>query len=209
MHTTHLKIALVGPPGSGKTSVLEELKTMVNPRSDILVDFLPELATVFLYNLPEELKRADHVGLRQLRLFRIQVFLEEKVTAIRRAEGRRSLLVTDRGLADAAVYLPRKQLEFAFTKEECEKMYNNYDHVLLFEGSPQSRIDGILSSSSVRQEKNYGEISQLERKTQEVWGKYGDRLDIIPQQDTVNAKAQYVAEKINQRVGSDVFYIEQ
>lgn len=209
MHTTYPKIALVGPPGSGKTSVLTELKTMVNPQSDILIDFLPELATIFLYNLPEELKRADHVVLRQLRLFRMQVFLEEKVTAIRRAEGRRSVLITDRGIADGAVYLTRTQLEFAFTKEECEKMYSNYDRVLLFEGSPQSRIADILSSSSVRQEENYAKIVELERKTKEVWGKYGDRLDIIPQQDTVHAKAQYVAEKINQYIGSDVFYIER
>ena len=145
MHTTHPKIALVGPPGSGKTSVLTELKTMVNPQSDILIDFLPELATIFLYNLPEELKRADHVVLRQLRLFRMQVFLEEKITAIRRAEGRSSILITDRGIADAAVYLTCTQIDFAFTEKECDKMYSNYDRVLLLFG-----ISTLSSDTSLR-----------------------------------------------------------
>jgi len=202
----NLKYALVGAPTSGKTSVMLELKQMVNPDSHMSVIFIDELASIFL-DIPHELKEEDNKILRQLRIFHMQLYIEELITNAYQAENRDLLLLTDRGIADLAVFLNQNEIQKYFTVEERNKVYTNYDRIFYFDIASKERILETISSNPVRLESSCNDILEMDSLTSKAWSKY-ECMDVIPQQPTVKAKAILTAKLINKYAGCEAFVIQ-
>lgn len=191
-------IALAGCPTSGKSSVLRMLRELPTTEK-IKVLFLDETATVFLHNRPSSVSILDVQLLRQHYILKGQMHSEELLLGNAADAERPTLLITDRGCADAMVYLSDD--EFPKLGVAPEELYARYDHVIFLEGDAHNFHD---DPTTTRVESSYGEIAALGRRSREVWSKHPS-FSVIGQQDTVGHKTRLVAEKINELIGIRVF----
>lgn len=192
-------IALAGCPTSGKTSVLRILKELpLNGALKVL--FLDETATVFLHNRPQAVSELDAPLLRQHYILKGQLHSEDLLLENAADAERPTLLITDRGAVDAMVYL--SDGDFPKLGISPRELYGRYDHVIFLEGCEENYH---FDPTTTRVEESYEEIASLGRRALEVWSRHPSFF-VIPQQQTVEMKTRFVAERINELLGLEVFY---
>lgn len=196
------KIVFVGGPTSGKTSVINGLKKALNDKCDINVDFVDELGTLFFMNVPGELLERDDVCLRQIRLYRMQLMIENKIAEIRGDSP--SIMICDRGIADLRAYLTPSQIELSFTPDELALLDKNYDSVYFFASGGADTAQNLLSENPARIERDGAEIYALSKKTFDAWSSCPN-FHYIERYDTVDERTRTVASLINGELGVEVF----
>lgn len=196
------KIVFVGGPTSGKTSVINGLKKALNDKCDINVDFVDELGTLFFMNVPGELLERDDVCLRQIRLYRMQLMIENKISEIRGDTP--SIMICDRGIADLRAYLTPSQIELSFTPDELALLDKNYDSVYFFASGGADTAQNLLSENPARIERDGAEIYALSKKTFDAWSSCPN-FHYIERYDTVDERTRTVASLINGELGVEVF----
>jgi thymidylate kinase len=191
-------IALTGCPTSGKSSVLRMLKALPT-NNTIKVMFLDETATVFLHNRPAAVSALDSQLLRQHYILKAQMHYEDILLANAADAERPTLLITDRGCADAMVYLSDD--EFPIFEIEPDSLYTRYDHVIFLTGNSQNFC---ADETTTRLETDYDQIAALGKRSYEIWSKHPS-FTVIEQQKNVEEKTKLVTEKINEILGIKVF----
>ncbi len=199
------KIVFVGGPTSGKTSVMNGLKKVLDIRCGINVDFIEELGGLFFDGIPSELLEHDDVCLRQIRLYRMQLMIERKVAEIR--GNTPSVMICDRGIADLRAYLTPSQIDRTFGTSELELLDGNYDSVYFFASGDVTEAQRHLSENSARIERDGHEIYALAERTYKAWSSCpGFRY--IKRYDTLDERIRNVARQINDELGIEVFNTE-
>lgn len=178
------------------------LKKALNDKCDINVDFVNELGTLFFMNVPSELLERDDVCLRQIRLYRMQLMIENKISEIRGSSP--SLMICDRGIADLRAYLSPSQIELSFTPDELSLLDKNYDSVYFFAAGGADTAQNLLSENPARIERDGTEIYALSKKTFDAWSSCPN-FHYIERYDTVDERIRTVASLINGELGIEVF----
>ncbi|MBR2459707.1 MAG: AAA family ATPase [Clostridia bacterium] len=201
------RIALVGAPGSGKSSVLNRLSQGLDgvkcDRSDIKVDLLPEAATrLMIYPEIRELRERDGAAFQE-KVAITQLFAEDSgLYEAMEGGARRYLQITDRALMDAYVYLSddqRKSLRFPFP--DIDQLCKRYDAVLFFDMYEMK--DGMGEGNALRAESCNEELNRLQELSLGVYRRHPVFFR-IPTFETVEKKACFVAELINGMLGESV-----
>lgn len=81
---------------------------------------------------------------------------------------------------------------------------DRYDHVIYFEST------GIINdSNSARLENDHNSVNAISKRTNSIWSRYysPDRITYIPFFDNLDDKTMYVAEKLNEIFGSEIFEV--
>ena len=192
-------IALVGGPCSGKTSVFEAIRSMVEEsREDVCVSFVSEAATQILPRDPM-LPRRDPLR------FQYEVSLWQYMEEDRGIE--RLLLhpaplkvqITDRGVADAYIYLNAEQVAL-MTDQSPDELGSRYTAVLYF--APY-RSEKLTDGNEFRVERE-DEMAALEAKTRGIWSGH-PHLYEIPTFDTIEERIAYTKCVLEQHIGKTIF----
>jgi len=206
INTEFIRIALVGTPGAGKTSVMKLLKKSLAP-SGVTVGFVDEAATVIMRDpLNRELRATDPVAFQE-KVSVTQLFLEDTEMLRAFSSGTKKYLqITDRAIADAYIYLngdQRKELRFPLPT--VEDIHARYDAVICFE-----LYDGgahLKAGNDLRAEKALSDIKKVYEKSMRVYAKHNRFFTVSPYDD-IKDKAIRVAEIINEIAQEKIFCIE-
>ncbi len=201
------KIVLCGGPTSGKTSVLQHLKKMINPNSGVFVSFVDEVASIHLKDVREELLSKEDLVLRQIRIFRTQVALEEKILECGERMHMPTVVICDRGLHDMYGYLSMEQINGNFTKDELAMMDDYYDSVYYLEPMSADKIPHLMASNAARVEHDAAEILAQCEKTRKAWFASGLNVHTVRPQPTISQKAKEVARMINDEYHAQLFIL--
>lgn len=195
-----IRIVFAGSPGTGKTSVLEVLKSRVNPSEEtrVHVGFVDEAATELLRNIHAE---AECHPLNNPVLF--QRLVIDCQHAMEQAAIDRNfpcnILICDRGLADAFAYVGEQDAQDLLGKSIDESL-NEYDAVLFFKPFQSEKV---REGNEYRYE-NGERMTKLAEKTFEVWGKHPNFYK-VPAFSSINQKAEYVSALLNYIVETKLF----
>ena len=202
------RIALVGAPGSGKSSVIELLERgIINGGEDeanVKIGFIPEAATrLMVYNEIRDLRARDGAAFQE-KVAITQLIGEDAGLYEAIKDGAQSYLqITDRALMDAYVYLTdeqRQSLRFPFP--DLAELCRRYDAVLFFDMYEMK--DGFSEGNSLRAESCNEELRRLHDISLGVYRNHPVFFR-VPTFETVEKKAHFVAELINGIVGKTVF----
>ena len=198
------KIALTGGPCSGKSTVLERLKTLptgVRYR----VAYLSEVASELLKERTPYIDGHDDLILRQFYIYRTQLAMENCLAEeLAKESERETVLITDRGISDALAYLDEGDVEKVLKGREEETFTDRYDAVLFFEPTGEKQFEA--RNNAARLEQNYEEILVASRKTKQAWEKYyRGRLFSVGMTDDVEEKVLKTAKIINTLLGGKVY----
>ena len=158
------KIVLIGGPGTGKSSVLNELM-MRN------YDCMPEVSR-------EVTLQAQKEGIEQLfltdpLLFSQRLFEGREQQFLQSAKNNSSLVFFDRGLPDVHAYMDYSKTEYpSYFKEKC-KLYK-YDYAFLF-----LPWKNIYTSDNERYE-SYEQLVTIDRFLQNAYLELGYQLIPVP-----------------------------
>lgn len=158
------RIVLTGPPCSGKTSIINLLKTSTDD-----IRFVPETAALVINELnikpsanPLMFKRFQRLIYKTQKLF--------ELTAISYAlsEGKKAVL-HDRGIVDGAAYIPGGISVYeSFFHNTVENDYKNYDLVICLELPPKDIYEANKINNPARSE-DYSDAERLGHRIKEVW----------------------------------------
>lgn len=200
-----IRIAFVGTPGAGKTSVLKTLKENVFS-SGFTVGFIDEAATVIMHDGANQALRASDPVAFQEKVAITQLFSEDRelISAISRGD-KKYLQITDRALPDAYVYLKHDQREeLRLPLPSIEELNARYDAVIFFEffdfGTRLKR------GNELRAEQDVSDIKRVCERSLRVYSKHKRFYSVSPC-DSIRTKAAKVAEIINEVAGETVFSI--
>lgn len=196
------KIAFVGAPTSGKTTVIEGLEKLYNNECECKLDIIPELGSIFFRDISSQMLERDDVCLRQIRMYRIQLLLEERVSAARAEVP--SVMLCDRGIADLLVYLTDEQVKDSFTDSELEVLYKNYDSVYYFDVGGIEDIRSAMSSNPSRIERDAEQIYEMAKKTYAAWAP-SPCFHVVRRCESVEEKIKKVALALNNECGCELF----
>ena len=203
INTEFFRIALVGTPGAGKTSVLRILRESA-AQAGYKVDFIDEAATVIMHDTAvRELRRTDPVAFQE-KVSVTQLFMEDGAFMNAMAEGAEKYLqITDRALPDAYVYLngeQRKALRLPLpTKAE---LNSRYDAVICFEIFHHR--SSLKAGNALRAEKDISTVEKVYERSLRVYSEH-KKFYLVSPYDDIRDKAKRVAEIINEIVGETVF----
>ncbi len=154
------KIAIIGSPCCGKTSIIEELKTKYETVSpNIRVIYIPEVATCFLSGLSK-----PDPFIFQYYVAKTQVLLEDTVSAVNDTED--IILICDRGIFDAYVYQEKDDADNILSKIGEIK---DYSLIFYLESLPKELFELKKANNPSRKETVYSDVVNLGEKTLEVW----------------------------------------
>jgi len=198
------KIALTGGPCSGKSTVLERLKTLP-AGAHYRVAYLSEVASELLKERTSYIEGHDDRILRQFYIYRTQLAMENCLSEeLAKEYERETVLITDRGVSDALAYLDEGDVEKVLSGREEESFADRYDAVLFFEPTGEKQFE--KKNNAARLERNYEEILAASKKTKQAWEKYyRGRLFTIGMTDDVEEKVLKTAEIINKLLGGRVY----
>ncbi len=200
------RIALVGTPGAGKTSVLRILRESAIG-ADYKVDFIDEAATVIMHdNAIRELRRTDSVAFQE-KVSLTQLFMEDGALLRAFSEGTEKYLqITDRALPDAYVYLNGEQRkELRFPLPSVEELNARYDAVICFELFRHQ--SSLQAGNALRAEKDISTVEKVYERSLRVYSKH-KRFYLVSSYDDIRDKAARVAEIINEVVGETVVQVK-
>ena len=203
INTEFFRIALVGTPGAGKTSVLRILRESA-AQAGYKVDFIDEAATVIMHDTAvRELRRTDPVAFQE-KVSVTQLFMEDGAFMNAMAEGAEKYLqITDRALPDTYVYLngeQRKALRLPLpTKAE---LNSRYDAVICFEIFHHRA--SLKAGNALRAEKDISTVEKVYERSLRVYSEH-KKFYLVSPYDDIRDKAKRVAEIINEIVGETVF----
>lgn len=203
-----IRIALVGTPGAGKTSVMRILKKSVCP-SGYGVGFVDEAATMLMRSNGEirRLRETDPVAFQDM-VARTHTLNEAAGVEKAKREGYdRFMQITDRALHDAYVYLNDEQRRgLKYPVGSIEELNERYDAVLCFDyyGCGAS----IKAGNDLRAEKALSDIKRVCERSVEVYSTH-KRFYLIPPYGDIYDKAARVAEIINEVAMERVFSVSK
>ena len=206
INTEFFRIALVGTPGAGKTSVLRILRESA-AQAGYKVDFIDEAATVIMHDTAvRELRRTDPVAFQE-KVSVTQLFMEDGAFMNAMAEGAEKYLqITDRALPDAYVYLngeQRKALRLPLpTKAE---LNSRYDAVICFEIFHHR--SSLKAGNALRAEKDISTVEKVYERSLRVYSEH-KKFYLVSPYDDIRDKAKRVAEIINEIVGETVLLVK-
>ena len=206
INTEFFRIALVGTPGAGKTSVLRILRESA-AQAGYKVDFIDEAATVIMHDTAvRELRRTDPVAFQE-KVSVTQLFMEDGAFMNALAEGAEKYLqITDRALPDAYVYLngeQRKALRLPLpTKAELNA---RYDAVICFEIFHHR--SSLKAGNALRAEKDISTVEKVYERSLRVYSEH-KKFYLVSPYDDIRDKAKRVAEIINEIVGETVLLVK-
>lgn len=206
INTEFFRIALVGTPGAGKTSVLRILRESA-VKGDYKVDFIDEAATVLMRDcVVRELQRVDPVAFQE-KVSVTQLFMEDGALMHALNNGvEKYLQITDRALPDAYVYLNGEQRkELRFPLPTLEELNARYDAVICFELFRHR--SSLQAGNALRVEKDIPTVQKLYERSLRVYSGH-KRFYPIPPYDNIRDKAARVAEIINEVVGETVLLVK-
>lgn len=200
------KIVLAGGPACGKSGAMRRLKSFpVNPSSHVV--FVNEVASGFM-DWPEYVRQNDDPIVRQYYILKTQVMLEELAYEEAVKSGKeRALIVCDRGVLDAFVYLTNEEISKIVTTEEAATLALRYDGVLIFEETGEEHF--LSRNNSARIERDYDEVREISKRTADVWKNmaYCPTAFVHPA-ETMEEKTLDTALKINSLFGFEYFLLE-
>jgi thymidylate kinase len=197
-----IKIVFAGPPSSGKTTILSDLKNMISEDGLNDIYFLNESATEVIKNFPD-LKKEDELLFQELIYF-LQV-QKERIIEDNKTHG---VIITDRGTADSYIYLSESQVDMWKNDdktpplESLSDLLQNYDAVIYFE--PYLFEKETIANGTVRLENNEDEIEELKNKSKTIWAQHDKFITVKPTK-TVEEKIFIVADILNEILGGDIF----
>ena len=203
INTEFFRIALVGTPGAGKTSVLRILRESI-PETNFKVEFIDEAATIIMQDRSvKALRKNDPVAFQE-KVSVTQLFMEDGAFMNAVAEGAEKYLqITDRALPDAYVYLngeQRKALRLPLpTKAE---LNSRYDAVICFEIFHHR--SSLKAGNALRAEKDISTVEKVYERSLRVYSEH-KKFYLVSPYDDIRDKAKRVAEIINEIVGETVF----
>ena len=203
INTEFFRIALVGTPGAGKTSVLRILRESI-PETNFKVEFIDEAATIIMQDRSvKTLRKNDPVAFQE-KVSVTQLFLEDGALNRAFSEGTEKYLqITDRALPDAYVYLDGKQRKaLRIPLPSKEELNARYDAVICFELFRHN--SSLQAGNDLRVEKDYSAIEKVYKKSLKVYSEH-KRYYLVSPYDDIRDKAKRVAEIINEVVGETVF----
>ena len=206
INTEFFRIALVGTPGAGKTSVLRILRESAT-ENGYKVDFIDEAATVIMHdNAVRELRRTDSVAFQE-KVSLTQLFMEDGAFMNAMAEGAKKYLqITDRALPDTYVYLNGEQRkELRFPLPTVEELNARYDAVICFELFRHQT--SLQAGNSLRAETDITTVEKVYESSLRVYSDH-KHFYLIPTYDSILDKAKRVAEIINEVVGETVVQVK-
>lgn len=188
------KIAVIGGPASGKTSVMQIIAKAISEEYRAKVAFVSEAAREIIDNNPPEVIEEMTPLVFQFEVYKLQIEKENLV------DTSCEYMLCDRGTADAFVYLSEEEATtlLAGTKEE---LLNQYDVVVFLFGR---RKNFINDSNANRKERDYSQIKALEEKTLQIW-KSHPCFYAVAQCKTIYKKAFAVAVALNMELGINLF----
>ncbi len=198
--------AVIGPPTAGKSAVIRYLHKWVNRDSGICVMFLDETATILLQNIDKKLLEEQNPILRQIYIFRTQKICEDELSEFAETAGVPTLVISDRGLNDLLCYCTPEEADQYFTEEELALLHNHYNAVFYLEPGSTAEIEERLASNPARIEKDPAEVLARCEKTYSAWIPSYPTC-FIPQFDTIENKAKYLAKTINETYGVEAFLL--
>lgn len=202
-----VRIALVGTPGAGKTTVTKILKKSIRP-SSYTVGFVEEAATMLMHSSAanRQLRETDPVAFQDMVA---DTHIKNEGAGILRAQrdGAEKLLqITDRALMDAYVYLNDEQrTRLKRPIEPLDELNQRYDAVICFDYYDCGAW--LKAGNNVRAEKALSDIKRVCERSKEVYSTH-PRFYLVRPCDNVREKAARVAEIINEVVGEEVFRVE-
>jgi len=196
-------ICFEGGPACGKTASLNYLKEHTLPNDNWKVCFVREIAQAFFLDEPKSIIDAldNKAFLSQYFIYRTEVFAEQIFRDYAGQNDQNCLLIFDRGITDAEVYLSKEDLDKICSQKEIEAFKNHYDHVLFFMGDKQNFL---IDQDTARKENNYEQVLQLCNRSYEIWHK-NENITDIPQKDDVEDKFHNVRDVINSLIGENLF----
>lgn len=188
-----MKIAIVGGPAAGKTTVFGMLAGAVRKDKRESVAFVSEVATEIINGIQGKVSDVMTRLQFQQEVYRRQLEAEAAVGDIR-------YVFLDRGIADVFVYLDEETAR-TFVKETEAEALAAYDVAVFLFGE---RENHTRDTDTCRLEKDEAEIALWEQKTFEVWRKH-PRIIAVSQCETVHAKAKTVAGTLNKVLNEEIF----
>ena len=205
INTEFFRIALVGTPGAGKTSVLRILRESA-AQAGYKVDFIDEAATVIMHDTAvRELRRTDPVAFQE-KVSVTQLFAEDGAFMNAMTEGTEKYLqITDRALPDAYVYLNGEQRkELRLPLPSIDELNARYDAVICFEIFHHR--SSLKAGNALRAEKDISTVEKVYDRSLRVYSKH-KRFYLVSPYDDIRDKAKRVAEIINEVIGETVIQV--
>lgn len=191
-----IKIALIGGPACGKSSCLQELKSIPQANSSVL--FIEESATSIIEKLP---RLRENPFVFQSTVLAAQLTIEAALEKAIETTPSSAVVITDRGAYDAFVYAD-KICNFTGWFPSSE-----YD-LVLFLHQP-SMFHG--RNNNPHRIESASEASELALKTYSVWKQFisPNNFIEIPAKDSVSEKARLIAATINAHFGETIFDLQR
>lgn len=203
INTEFFRIALVGTPGAGKTSVMRILKESVAP-SSFEIGFINEAATVIMQDPSiRALRSTDPVAFQE-KVSLTQFFQEDGDTLRVLSSGiSKYLQITDRAIQDMYIYLNDGQRSaMKLPIPTLEELNRRYDAVICFELYDSGA--SLKAGNGLRAEKAMSDIRTVYEKSLSVYSRHKS-FHLVSPCDRITDKAKRVAEIINEVVGEMVF----
>ena len=200
-----VKVVFEGGPAAGKTVVLNYLKDNVNADGCWDVIFVPEVAQSFISDEPDAIRYSikNNTYVRQFFIYRTELFSEQLIVENAMRKGGNCLIIFDRGINDADVYLPADEVNLICTEKEQKEFDSHYDMVCFFLGSEDNYLN---DDKTVRIENDYSAVEALGKRSYDVWHRCRNVVD-FPQREDVMDKCRDVAKALNGFIGDNLFKI--
>jgi CYTH domain-containing protein/predicted ATPase len=160
------RIVLTGGPCSGKSSIMESLKSVVGRR----VHCVPETAAIIISQVGIKPVPGDPLAVQRFNrtIYRIQKIFEATSAEYAISQGKQAL-VLDRGSVDNAAYMSGglEEMENIY-KTSRQSEYAQYDLVVCLEVPPFDVYERMKSNNPARSE-NYEQAKKLGDRIKEVW----------------------------------------
>jgi len=157
------RVVITGGPGSGKSTVLAELRPLYPEAM-----FVPEVATILISQVGIRPKADDPVSLAKFQqaVYRTQRIFERTSAEFAALEGKR-LVVMDRGTMDNAAYIGVRELE-RLVNTTARAEYSYYDAVIALEVPPRDIYERVKANNPARSEE-YADAVALGERIGHAW----------------------------------------
>lgn len=193
-----VKIAFTGGPASGKTETIKGIREKLAAKHHKEVIFLPEVATSYLIDQPEIIKRLNNEVLFDYYIFRTEFHIESLIESYNKD----LIMICDRGVSDIYAFLPKRTAQKVIGTY-ANRITNNYDLVLFFENDPTGTT--LYKDKKIRTPMNLRKANRLSVNTKDAWEKHNKNIIYIPQFPSIEEKIVFVAKTINNFVNKELF----